>query len=91
MLPRGAPLPKLRDALAGLYVSPESAQSFVGDLRLEATRLHLRGTAKEIWDSILAEADKQRRMGDVLLKALEEYPEAVALRELERLLSRRRR
>lgn len=76
-------LARLRDALARLYDSPGNARRFLRDVGLDATRLDLSGSAREIWDSICAEADKQRRVEDLRLRALQEYPGDPDLLELE--------
>ncbi|MDC0744852.1 effector-associated domain EAD1-containing protein [Polyangium mundeleinium] len=82
---------RLRDALARLYVTSEAAQRFAHDVGLDATRLHWMGRGWEIWNSICAEAEKQRRVEELLLRALKEYPRDPELIELERQLSLRRR
>lgn len=78
-------LTRLRDALARLYPTPEAARRFVHDVGLDTARLHLTGRGLEIWDSIRAEAEKQRRVEDLLKLALREYQGDPELLDLERL------
>jgi WD40 repeat protein len=80
-------LARLRDKLAIIYDSDEKARLFLGDVGMDATRLNLRGSAREIWDSACAEAEKLRRVEDLVLRALKDYPKEPELLELMRLLS----
>lgn len=73
---------KLRDALARLYNEPGTVLLFARDLGIDETRLNRNGSIREVWDAILVEASKQRRIEAVLRRALHDYESDHVLIEL---------
>lgn len=79
----------LRDILAGLYWNVDEARRIVLEVGLNPAFISFSNRSINTWQSILEEAQKQERMGDILIKARQEYPrlQSLALAEQKLLLS----
>jgi WD40 repeat protein len=71
----GADISLLRDTLARLWESEARARIIARDAQINTRLLDLSGSALELWDAILDEANKQGRLGVVVRCALRYYPD----------------
>ena len=71
----------LRDILAGLYPDETSARRVVDDAGLDPALISFSSHARNNWHGILAEADKQDKVDDLLTVAFKEYEENAELQD----------
>lgn len=71
----GDDLARLRDALARVYGSAETARLVVQAAGIDERRLRLSGSPRELWSAIIDEAAKRRRIAVLIRIAFREYPE----------------
>lgn len=69
----GKDVARLRDALARLYAEPGAALLVVRAAGIDERRLKLSGSSRELWSSIIDEAIKGQRLGDVVRSAYKDY------------------
>ncbi|MBX7258668.1 MAG: tetratricopeptide repeat protein [Candidatus Hydrogenedentes bacterium] len=76
-----AVIAQLRDVLAGLFDSPDSARRVAADAGLRPDRLALQGSPQNYWHEIVEEARKAQLLGVLVRIASQQYPANAVLAE----------
>lgn len=76
----------LRDTLAHLYDDRSDAGMVAKEAGLDVSRLDLTGSSIARWNAIVEEATKQKRLGDVVRRAMRTFPEDASLIAIVALL-----
>jgi hypothetical protein len=64
----------LSSVLARLYDSPEAARRVASDSQLDLGAIDFSGSARDIWKSTLGEAQRSRKLGDLVTTARGDFP-----------------
>lgn len=74
---------RIRSLLAYLYSDETSAKRIASDAGIDPRRIDFSGKANDIWQSIVAEAEKSGKLQDLLSIAHAEYADNIQLDKLE--------
>jgi hypothetical protein len=78
----------LRNELADLYTDTNSARRVLGDAGIDVAKLGFDGPIINVWWQAIEEADKQRKLPDLVAVALIGYPQSFVLRQVADALQR---